>query len=178
MSRKLLFPALLATAGLAFYSACDDSSGGASNEQALQPSSGSASAPAMAAHRGHVDMSPGNFQPGPPFFPPGSQIAVLQGDPSSTGEFTVRLKFPAGYLLPPHFHPTDENVTVLGGTFLVGIGDAVKLDSAIKLTSGGFITAPATAHHYAFSRTETLVQVHGLGPFEITYVNPSDDPRN
>jgi quercetin dioxygenase-like cupin family protein len=143
-------------------------------------SSAGASAPTEPAgmHPAHVDQSPGNFVPGPPFFPAGSQIAVLQGDPSQNGEFTVRLKFPAGYVLPPHFHPTDENVTVLSGTFLVGLGDVVKPDSAIRLKAGGFITAPANGHHFAVSRTETLVQVHGLGPFAITYVNPADDPRN
>jgi quercetin dioxygenase-like cupin family protein len=118
----------------------------------------------------------GDFKAGPASFPPGSEIAVLQGDPSQTGPYTVRLRFPGDYQLPPHFHPTDENVTVIDGTFLVGMGDAVDLNSVVTLGTGGFITAPAGGHHFAVARGQTIVQVHGEGPFAITYVNPADDP--
>jgi quercetin dioxygenase-like cupin family protein len=118
------------------------------------------------------------FQAGPASFPAGSEIAVLQGDPSQAGPYTVRLRLPDGYRLPPHFHPTDENVTVVGGTFLVGMGDAIDLASAVTLGPGGFITAPAGGHHFAAARGRTIVQVHGEGPFAITYVNPADDPAN
>jgi quercetin dioxygenase-like cupin family protein len=118
----------------------------------------------------------GDFQAGPPSFPAGSEIAVLQGDPSQAGPYTVRVRFPDGYHLPPHFHPTDENVTVIGGTFLVGMGDVIDLKAVETLRPGGFITAPAAGHHFAVARGQTTVQVHGEGPFAITYVHPADDP--
>lgn len=108
---------------------------------------------------------------------PGSQMAVVDGDPSAAGPFVIRIKSAAGAEIAPHWHPTDENVTVLVGTFLVGMGD--KLDPA-KLTPmhpGDFVSMPATMHHYAKAQTETIVQVHGMGPFQVNFVNPADDPR-
>jgi quercetin dioxygenase-like cupin family protein len=115
--------------------------------------------------------------PAPPFLSAGARFAVLQGDPSASGEYTVRLELPAGYVIKPHFHPTDENVTVLSGSFLVGMGDSVDAAQGMVLGAGGFITAPAQAHHFAEARRKTVVQVHGMGPFAITYVRASDDPR-
>src|SRR6266498_2466287 len=94
------------------------------------------------------------WAPAPPFLPPGARFAVLQGDPGQAGLYTIRLELPAGYVIRPHFHPTDEHITV-----------------------GGFITATAQAHHYAVARAKTVVQVHGEGPFAITYVRAADDPR-
>ena len=116
--------------------------------------------------------------PAPPFFSAGARFAVMQGDPSASGEYTVRLEFPAGYVIKPHFHPTDENVTVLSGSFLVGMGDSVDAAQGMVLGAGGFITAPAQAHHFAEARRKTVVQVHGMGPFAITYVREGDDPRS
>jgi quercetin dioxygenase-like cupin family protein len=108
---------------------------------------------------------------------PGSQMAVVSGDPSASGPFVIRIKSSAGAEIPAHWHPTDENVTVLVGTFDVGMGD--KLDPA-KLTSmhpGDFVKMPATVHHFAKAQTETIVQVHGMGPFAVNFVNPADAPR-
>jgi quercetin dioxygenase-like cupin family protein len=105
-------------------------------------------------------------------------MAVLQGDPSQNALYTVRLEMPDGYRIAAHFHPTDEHVTVITGAFLVGMGDSIDVAHATVLTSGGFITAPANAHHYAVARGRTIVQVHGMGPFVLTYVHPKDDPRN
>ena len=116
--------------------------------------------------------------PAPPFFPAGARFAVLQGDPGKTGVFTVRLEMPPGYTIRPHFHPTDEHVTVLTGTLVLGMGDSVRTRGAHALTAGGSITAKAQEHHFAVARGRTVVQVHGEGPFAITYVNPKDDPRN
>ena len=116
--------------------------------------------------------------PAPPFFPVGARFTVLQGDPSQTGLYTVRLEMPAGYTIRPHFHPTDEHVTVVSGTLILGMGDTIRTRGAHALTTGGFITAPAQQHHFAIARGRTVVQVHGEGPFLITYVNPKDDPRN
>jgi quercetin dioxygenase-like cupin family protein len=115
--------------------------------------------------------------PAPPFLPAGARIAVMAGDPSASGEFTIRLEFPAGYVIKPHFHPTDEHVTVLSGRFLVGMGDSVDRAQTMALGPSGFVTAPAQAHHFAIATRKTVVQVNGEGPFAITYVNASDDPR-
>ena len=115
--------------------------------------------------------------PAPPFFPAGARFAVLQGDPTGTGVYTVRLEMPAGYVIKSHWHPTDEHVTVLSGRFLVGMGDSVDMKQTMALGPEGFITAPAQAHHFAVAARRTVVQVHGVGPFAITYVRPTDDPR-
>lgn len=116
--------------------------------------------------------------PAPPFFPAGARFAVLQGDPSQAGVYTVRLEMPAGYTIRPHTHPTDEHVTVVSGALVLGMGDTVRTRGSHILTAGGFITAKAQVHHFAMARGKTVVQVHGEGPFAITYVNPKDDPRN
>ena len=114
--------------------------------------------------------------PAPAVFPAGAKMAVLQGDPSKADLFTVRLEMPKGYKVAPHFHPTDEHITVISGNFLVGMGDKMDTKNAMTLTSGGFATAPAKQHHWAIARTRTVVQVHAIGPFQLTYVNAADDP--
>ena len=96
-------------------------------------------------------------------------MAVLAGDPTKKGPFTVRMQAPAGYKIPPHTHPTAENLTVISGTFNIGTGDKFDEAAGKALETGGF---------YAWSTTETVLQIHGKGPFEIKYVNPADDPRN
>ena len=103
-------------------------------------------------------------------------MAVLQGNPGSTDLFTVRLRFPNGYRLAPHTHPTDENVTVISGTFLVGMGTTFESKGMMTMKSGGFVTAPANHAHYAAAQGPTVVQVHAMGPFAMTYVNPADTP--
>lgn len=113
----------------------------------------------------------------PPGLPPGGKVAVLAGDPSKAGLFTMRGKFPAGYKIPPHFHPGTEDVTVISGTLNVAVGDTFDAAKAKALPLGSFASLPAKSHHFAFSSEETVIQVSGMGPFEITYVNPADDPR-
>ena len=115
--------------------------------------------------------------PAPPFFPAGAKFAVVQGDPGASGEYTVRLQMPAGYVIAPHWHPTDEHVTVMSGALLLGMGDEADRAKATRIGAGGFITAPANGHHYAIAAVPSVVQVHGMGPFAITYVRPADDPR-
>ncbi|HEV7387731.1 MAG TPA: cupin domain-containing protein [Gemmatimonadaceae bacterium] len=128
-------------------------------------------------NRGMDHNSQFNWGPAPPIFPAGAQFAVVQGDPSVAGAiFTVRLRFPNGYILPPHTHPTDEHVTVLRGTFLVGLGEDFSKDALVALKEDGFITAPANMAHFASARGITEVQVHAIGPFQLTYVHPQDDP--
>jgi len=112
----------------------------------------------------------------PPVFPPGAKFAVIAGDPAATGLVTVRFEMPPGYTIPPHFHPTDEHVTVLKGAFSIGMGDVVDKAHALTLSAGGYAIATANMHHYAYTATGATVQVHMQGPFAITYVNPADDP--
>ena len=114
--------------------------------------------------------------PAPAIFPKGAEFAVLQGDPSKTDEFTVRLRFPNGYKIPPHTHPTIENVTVLKGTFLAGMGEQFVESSMKPFGRDAFASIPANHAHYAMARGQTIVQVHAIGPFQLTYVNPADDP--
>jgi len=115
--------------------------------------------------------------PAPPIFPAGAQFAVVEGNPGKAGDvFTVRLRFPNGYILPPHTHPADEYVTVLKGTFLAGMGEDFNADSLVGYKVNDFVTMPATMAHFASARGSTEVQVHGIGPFALTYVHPQDDP--
>ena len=114
--------------------------------------------------------------PAPPVLPPGAKFAVIDGDPAAKGLVTVRLLMPAGYKIAPHWHPTDEHVTVLSGTLGIGMGDTLDMTSGQTLKAGGYAVAPANAHHYAWTKTGATVQVHLNGPFALTYVNPADDP--
>ena len=128
----------------------------------------------------HIAMNGGDVQWGdaPPSLPAGAKIAVLQGDPGKAGEYTVRVKVGDGYRIPPHWHPTRESVTVISGTFNIGAGDKFDESSAKALTAGGFSSMPARMHHYAWCKGDTEIQVHGMGPFKLIYVNKADDPRN
>ena len=112
----------------------------------------------------------------PPVFEKGASFTVVSGDPSKDGLFVVRLKMPAGYRVNPHWHPTDEHVTVLSGTFAIGMGDKFDKGTMKELPAGGYTLLPAQMHHYAMAKSAAVVQVHGMGPFVLTYVNPDDDP--
>jgi quercetin dioxygenase-like cupin family protein len=114
--------------------------------------------------------------PAPPSLPKGAMAAVLTGDPSKSGAYVIRLKMPANYKIPAHHHPTTENVTILSGGFHAGMGDKLDADKGQAFEPGGFVSMPAGMNHYAWATTETIVQVHGDGPFAIVYVNPADDP--
>ncbi len=117
------------------------------------------------------------FGPVPPMLAPGAQLAVLEGDPTaSSGDFTVRLKMPDGYRIAPHWHPKRENVTVVSGNFKVGMGDSFDLSKMSVFPAGSFAYMDPSMHHYAMAVGETVVQVHGVAPLQINYINPSDDP--
>ena len=131
-----------------------------------------ASAPTIATAQGaaaaHAATPPEpKWGPAPPIFPAGAQMAVMQGDPGGKGLFTVRLRFPDGYRIAPHTHPTDEQVTVISGTFKVGMGKMFTAKEMMTLASGGFVVAPAGAAHYASAQGVTVVQVHAMGPFAM-----------
>jgi quercetin dioxygenase-like cupin family protein len=114
----------------------------------------------------------------PPFLPPGAKIAVVHGNPAEKGPFAIRAKFPAGYKIPAHFHPTDEHVVVVSGALYMGTGDKLDPKGGTALKAGGFALMPAKKNHYAYTTTEeTVILVYGTGPVEFTYVNPADDPR-
>lgn len=114
--------------------------------------------------------------PAPPVLNKGAQASVLSGDPGKPGPFVIRLKLPAGYKVAPHWHPTDEHVTVLAGSFSLGMGDTFDEKATKALAPGGYALLPAQMHHFAWTRDGATIQVHGIGPFVLNYVNPADDP--
>jgi quercetin dioxygenase-like cupin family protein len=114
----------------------------------------------------------------PAALPPGAKMAVLEGDPTKEGPFVVRFQFPDGYHVPPHTHPKTERVTVISGILHLSTGEALDRSSAKKLPAGSFGYWPAGMKHTAWSEGETVIQLHGTGPWQINYVNPADDPRN
>jgi hypothetical protein len=108
---------------------------------------------------------------------PGVKAAVIAGDPEKPGPFVLRIKSPAGTKVPPHWHPGDEHLTIVSGTFAVGMGDVYDPKKLKALPPGSYALLPREMHHFALSKTATIVQVHGMGPFQINFVNPADDPR-
>jgi quercetin dioxygenase-like cupin family protein len=133
----------------------------------------------LAAAQGHVmqNLSAATWGPAPGMLPPGAQIAVLSGNPMQAVPYTIRLKFPANYVIPAHSHPGDENVTVVSGQLFMGMGQKLDKASATGLGVGGYALMPANANHFAYTTGETTILLYGLGPVEFKYVNPSDDPR-
>jgi quercetin dioxygenase-like cupin family protein len=123
----------------------------------------------------HILLTPGDIKWGPAQALPGAQMAVLGGDPSKPGFFTLRLKFPDGAKIPAHWHPTDENITVLEGLFRAGMGDVHKDAELHDFPVGSFIVMPKSMHHFASAKGEVVVQIDGQGPFVVNYVNPADD---
>ena len=116
------------------------------------------------------------WSPAPQVLPKGAEITVLSGDPYKDESYVLRLKVPNGYKVPAHNHPTTEYVTVISGNFHIGMGDKLDEKNGIELTAGGYGEAPAKMNHYAWATSPSVVQIHGQGPFAITYVNPADDP--
>jgi quercetin dioxygenase-like cupin family protein len=134
------------------------------------------SAPTKQASHSAVPENSLQWGPAPAVFPPGAEMVVMQGDPSKSEPFTVRLRLPNGYKIPPHTHPTVENVTVLTGTFLAAAGTQFVESQLQELGRDAFISIPAEHAHYAMARGLTVVQVHAIGPFALTYVNAADNP--
>jgi quercetin dioxygenase-like cupin family protein len=128
---------------------------------------------------GHKIVSPQeiNWGPAPPSIPPGAQAATLYGDPGKDGLFALRLKLPKGYHIPPHTHPKPEVVTVLSGTFRLGMGKTADQGKAQALPTGSFFALSPGMEHYAYADEDTIIQLNSTGPWGLTYVNPKDDPR-
>lgn len=116
------------------------------------------------------------WAPAPAVLPAGAEIAVLSGNPFAEGQFVLRLKFPAGYDVPAHIHSGDEMITVVSGEFNIGHGEKLNRNAGTLLTAGGFVEMPAGHPHFAWTSAETIVQIHGPGPFDITYMDPADNP--
>ena len=172
--KKIVVPILI-TAVCAFSSFAN-----AADEKKVSPKKSGDDTSKSAATAEHKMFAPSDvkWMDGPPFLPPGVKLAVLEGDPGKAGPFTIRLQFSDGYKIPAHTHPTAERVTVISGTLYLGMGD--KLDEAAghEMVAGSFAVMPAGMKHFAYAKSEAVVQVHGTGPFAIKYVNPADDPRN
>jgi ChrR-like protein with cupin domain len=128
----------------------------------------------------HIVVTPDQIKwsPAPPSVPAGAEMAVLSGDPSRAGlPFTIRFKMPDGYKVAPHWHPTNENVNVIQGTLMIGMGTKFVESAGSELPTGSYALMPKGVRHFAWTKGETIIDVYGTGPFAITYVNPSDDPR-
>src|SRR5262245_25103435 len=128
---------------------------------------------------GHTSVSPQDIKwgPAPALLPSGAEAALLFGDPGKEGLFVLRLKFPKGYRVPPHTHPVDEVLTVMSGTFVLGMGETADQSKAQPFPAGSFHALPPGTAHYVFIDEETVVQISTVGPWGLTYVSPKDDPR-
>jgi quercetin dioxygenase-like cupin family protein len=135
------------------------------------------SALALEEHHRIVMPDAVEWTAGPPSIPEGSEAAVLYGNPAEEGVFALRLKLPADYHIPPHTHAMPEIVTVISGTFKVGMGENANEDEVESLDAGGFFAFEPGFAHYAYTDEETVIQLNSTGPWTLTYVNPEDDPR-
>ena len=140
-------------------------------------------------HAGHGDKhgegemsfySPTDVQwkDGPASLPAGAKFAVLEGDPAKEGPFVMRLRLPDGYAIQPHWHPKVERITVISGTFNLGMGEKFDKSATREMPAGTYGFWAAGMRHFAWTKGETILQLHGIGPWMINYVNPADDPRN
>lgn len=111
------------------------------------------------------------WAPAPSNMPKGAMIAVLEGDPSKPGPYVIRLNLPENSVFPPHTHPDVEQVTVISGDLYLGLGDVIDLDRAVQLTAGSFAYIQPGTHHYAFTKGAAIIQLHGMGPWAINYIN-------
>lgn len=137
-------------------------------------------APAGSAAAQHHEVVSGDalkWGPAPPSLPQGAQAAIIMGHPGKEGPFVLRLKFPPGFVIPPHRHSKEEHVTVLQGGFAMGTGEKFEKTAAKPLPPGSFVRIAAEHPHWAWAEGVTIVQINGIGPFDVRYVNPGDDPR-
>jgi hypothetical protein len=161
MTKNLLGAVCSALVGIA-------AAAGTDNPPAKATTAGKAAAETIAAS----DLKWGNA---PPVFPKGAMLAVLHGNPSTKGVFAARLKLPGGYRIAPHWHTQDEQLTVLSGTFILRMGDSIDAEGhEMKALAYHFL--PGKMHHAAETKGETILEIHGQGPFDMHYINPADDP--
>jgi len=134
---------------------------------------------AAVAQTAHILVPADKVQwgPAPPILPAGAQIAVLEGNPAEKGPIVMRLKLPANYNIPAHWHSMAERLTVLSGSFHAGMGDKLDRKASQTLEPGGYVMLPAKMHHFAWTSAPTVVQINLEGPFDLFYVNPADNPQ-
>jgi hypothetical protein len=128
------------------------------------------------ADEGFVNTKDIKWGPAPAAIPKGAQVAVLQGNPFQSGPFVMRLKVPAGYKIPPHWHSQDESLTVISGSLYFGKGDKAETSNAPTITAGAFHYLTGKDHHYLVAKTPSVIQINGNGPFDVTYINAEEDP--
>jgi quercetin dioxygenase-like cupin family protein len=133
---------------------------------------------AFAQHQGQEFVTAKDIKWGATPSLPGAKFAVLQGPMNQPGAFIARIQFPDGYKIAPHFHSGIEHVTVISGTFAMGHGDKFDQSKLTPLRTGDVAIMQPKTPHYAMTTGATEVQIHGLGPWTLTYVNPQDDPRS
>lgn len=114
---------------------------------------------------------------GHPALPKDFLVSAVYGNPKKNELFALRLKAPAGSKIPPHWHPIDENITVLSGSLNLGMGEEFKKEKTVEFPTGSFVHMPAKHPHYVWFKEETIVQINDVGPWDIIYINPKDDPR-
>ncbi|MCI0532210.1 MAG: cupin domain-containing protein [candidate division Zixibacteria bacterium] len=131
------------------------------------------------AHRDHIMIGGADisWSEGPISLPAGAKYSIMEGDPSQPGLFTMRITVPANYKVPAHWHPADEHVTVIAGSFSMGLGEKFDQSALKELKVGGFAVMPTGVRHFAWSKDGATIQLHGMGPWGINYVNSDDDPR-
>ena len=156
--------------------------GVASTAALAQPKGGPAAPPPkdVPGPKDHVMVKPNaiKWAPAPPSLPAGAEFVVISGDPAAEGPFVMRLRLPAKYKLPNHWHPAHEHVTVIEGAFWLGHGEKWDEKTMTELPPGSFAMMPPKHGHYAMTKKKTIIQVHAWGPWAITYFNPADDPRS
>src|SRR5262249_49337118 len=135
-------------------------------------------AAALAINRIAVQPNTLKWGPAPPGLPPGAQVAVVASDPGKEGRYVVGANLPADYRFMRHTHPTAENVTMLSGTFHIAMGDKFNLKKGEVAKAGGFFIADRDMPDFGWTTSPTVIQIQGMGPFAINYINPSDDPGN
>lgn len=173
MKRHLFAFGILAALALASPVLADDTATPAQPDNAA-----AAQAAAPAADQVVIMAKEIKWMDGPEGLPKGAKFTVLSGNPMAPGAFTIRAQFPANYKIMPHFHGTDENVTVISGEMSASMGDVFEMSKGHTLGAGDFMSLSAGMHHFAWTKKGATIQIHGMGPFSITYLNPSDDPRN
>jgi quercetin dioxygenase-like cupin family protein len=102
----------------------------------------------------------------------GTQVAVIMGNPDQAGPYVIRIKAPDGTKIMPHTHSEVENVTVLQGTLMIGLGDTMDPSKMTAVPAGSFVSVPSGLHHFAMTKGETIIQVNAIGPRSMTPVKP------